>query len=122
MVQITEVYPASRAAKAGILSGDILVSIGGHPISDVLDYRFYLAERTVELSLLREEKKYSVTIKKGEYDDIGLCFETALMDEKQSCKNKCIFYCEILFILKYVYICYILHIQEAVYFKSLTKC
>lgn len=91
MVKIKDVEIGSRAASKGVLSGDALLSINGNEINDVLDYRFYLAERTVELSLLREGEKYSVTIKKGEYDDIGLCFETALMDEKQSCKNKCIF-------------------------------
>jgi putative radical SAM enzyme (TIGR03279 family) len=91
MVKISEVEPRSRAASKGVMAGDILVSINGNEINDVLDYRFYLAERSVELSLVRGGEEYSVSIKKGEYDDIGLCFETALMDEKQSCKNKCIF-------------------------------
>lgn len=30
-------------------------------------------------------------IKKAEYDDIGLDFETYLMDKQHSCKNKCVF-------------------------------
>lgn len=91
MVKITEVTPRSRADKAGIFAGDVLVAINGNEINDVLDYRFYLTERSVELKLLRSGKEYSVKIKKGEYDDIGLEFETPLMDEKHSCKNKCIF-------------------------------
>ena len=91
MVKITEVSRRSRAARAGILSGDTLLSINGHEITDVLDYRFYLADETVILSLLRGEKPLSVTIEKEEYDDIGLSFETPLMDKKQSCRNKCVF-------------------------------
>ena len=91
MVKITEVFKGSRADKAGILADDILVSINGNEINDVLDYRFYLTECRVELKLNRGEKSYSVKIKKGEYDDIGLEFETPLMDEKHCCKNKCIF-------------------------------
>ena len=91
MVCITYVSPKSRADKVGILSGDILVSINGHEIRDVLDYRFYLAERNITLLLLRDGKEYSVSIKKGEYDDIGLDFETPLMDKKHSCENKCVF-------------------------------
>ncbi len=91
MVKITEVLAGSRAFRAGIAAGDILVSVNGNEIKDVLDYRFYLTEASVELSLLREGEEYSVKIKKGEYDDIGLEFETPLMDEKHSCKNKCIF-------------------------------
>ncbi len=91
MVKITSVVRGSRAFKAGILAGDILISINENEIKDVLDYRFYLTEKLVELELSREGKNYKTTIKKGEYDDIGLDFETPLMDEKHSCKNKCIF-------------------------------
>ena len=91
MVKITDVLLGSRSHKAGIQSGDILVSINGNEIRDVLDYRFYLTEKSVALALLRDGKEYSVTMKKGEYDDIGLDFETPLMDKKHSCTNKCIF-------------------------------
>ena len=91
MVRITEVARRSRADKAGILSGDILVAINGNEINDVLDYRFYLTEREVRLTLSRDGGEYEVKIKKGEYDDIGLDFETPLMDKKHTCKNGCIF-------------------------------
>ena len=91
MVEIVRVLEHSRAEKAGIASGDILVSINGNPISDVLDYRFYLAETTVRIRCSRGGAEYTVTIHKGEYDDIGLDFETALMDRKQTCHNRCVF-------------------------------
>ena len=91
MVKITGVEERSHAKKAGIQPFDILVSINGNEISDVLDYRFYLTEKVVDLLLKREDGEYSVQIKKGEYDDIGLEFETPLMDEKHSCRNGCIF-------------------------------
>ena len=91
MVEITGVERRSRAAKAKIKAGDRLLAINGNEILDVLDYRFYLAEKRVELSLERNGKPFSVTIRKDEYDDIGLCFETPLMDGKQSCRNKCVF-------------------------------
>ncbi len=91
MVKITGVQKNSRASRAGILPGDVLLAISGNEIIDVLDYRFYLTERHITLELMRGEGKYSVEIKKGEYDDIGLEFETPLMDKKHSCKNGCIF-------------------------------
>ena len=91
MVKITSVESASRAAKHGIVAGDILVAINDNEINDVLDYRFYLTECSVKLTLLREGNEITVAIKKGEYDDIGLEFETPLMDKKQTCKNGCIF-------------------------------
>ena len=91
MVKITEVFPKSRAAKAGILADDILVSINQKEINDVLDYRFYLANTDICLEILRGEYTLSFNIHKKEYDDIGLDFETPLMDKKHSCENKCVF-------------------------------
>ena len=91
MVRITKVDPGSRADRAGIRAGDDLLSINGEEIRDVLDYRFYLADKKIDLALLRDGTPYTVTVKKGTYDDIGLDFATPLMDEKQSCRNKCVF-------------------------------
>ena len=91
MVKIVSVENASLANKAGLLPGDILVSINKNEITDVLDYRFYLTERKVTLRYLRDGKEHKCVIKKDEYDDIGLEFATPLMDEKHSCKNGCIF-------------------------------
>ena len=91
MVKITDVQKNSIADKKGISSGDTLLSINGNGINDVLDYRFYLTEPRITLSLLRGGEEYTVEIRKGQYDDIGLGFETPLMDKKHTCKNKCIF-------------------------------
>ncbi len=91
MVQITAVTPHSRADRAGIQAGDILVAINHRPVTDVLDYRFHLAAETVHIALRRGEEPYEVTLHKQEYDDIGLDFETPLMDKKHACENKCIF-------------------------------
>ncbi len=91
VVKITGVIPNSRAAKRGILAGDVLVSINGHEISDVIDYRFYLAEEGIELVLTRGGEEFTVRMVKSMYDDIGLEFETPLMDKKHRCENKCIF-------------------------------
>lgn len=91
MVKITGVEPHSRAEKAGVLAGDNLLALNGNAIEDVLDYRFYLVTRHLELTLLRGGEQLRLLIRKGEYDDIGLDFETPLMDKKHSCKNGCIF-------------------------------
>ena len=91
MVEIFDVEKGSLADAIGISCGDILLDINGNSIEDVLDYRFYLAECQVSLRVLRGGDELEFKIKKGEYDDIGLSFETALMDKKHSCKNGCIF-------------------------------
>ena len=91
MVTITAVERASLAEKHGIRKGDILISINGHDIRDVLDYRFRLCENKITLKIHRDADLFDVTIKKSEYGDIGLGFETYLMDKKQTCRNKCVF-------------------------------
>lgn len=91
MVEITSVLPLSLSEKAGIACGDLLVSINGHAIRDVLDYRFRLAERNVEIEVERQGERLKFNISKDEYGDIGLEFERPLMDKKLSCSNKCVF-------------------------------
>lgn len=91
MVEITSVDKHSYAEKAGIRAGDKLVSVNGYEIHDVLDYRFYITEKKLALVIERDGEKKTVSIKKPEYDDIGLEFASYLMDEKKRCRNNCIF-------------------------------
>ena len=91
MVEITGVLKGTAAHKHGIKAGDHLISINGNAIKDILDYRYYLCEKKLTLLICRDGKEITVNLKKGEYDDIGLEFETFLMDKKHSCRNKCIF-------------------------------
>ncbi len=91
MVEIKSVIPHSIADKKKIKAGETLVSINSHSIRDVLDYRFYMYEKNLVLTLLTDGVEREVKIKKDQYDDIGLEFETFLMDKQENCHNKCIF-------------------------------
>ncbi len=90
-VKISGVEPNSICAKK-IAAGDVLLAVNSHEINDVLDYRFYTSACKLKLEIETAKGKCrTVKVKKGEYDDLGLCFETYLMDKHRSCKNKCIF-------------------------------
>ena len=91
MVRILTVEKGSYSEKAGILADDIIVSINGQSIQDVLDYRFYIMDSNLEIKIKRNETELTFAIKKDEYADIGLEFATYLMDEKKRCRNNCIF-------------------------------
>ena len=92
MVTIASVEAGSVCDKLGLRAGDSLVAINSHEIYDILDYRFHLCEKKIKLTVIRDGKTKNFRFRKEENDlDIGLEFATALMDEKQSCKNKCIF-------------------------------
>lgn len=91
-VKIFDVTTGSHADKAGIKKGETLLSINSNEIVDVLDYRFYQVNRKLTLEVEDEDKNVrTVEMTKGEYEEIGLEFETYLMDKQHSCRNKCIF-------------------------------
>ena len=90
-VIIKDVALSSPAYKKGIKGGDVLLSINGNEIMDILDYRFFENDKRLKLSLLRRGKAFTKSVVKKEDEQIGLIFDTYLMDKQRSCKNKCIF-------------------------------
>ena len=89
---ISSVEKNSPAEKAGILPGESIVSINGNDIKDVLDYRFYMIDKSLKIEIIGLDGEHRmVSVKKPEYDELGLDFETYLMDKEHCCKNKCIF-------------------------------
>ena len=89
---ITSIDPGSPAMRAGLRPGQQLLSINGHDVVDVLDYRFYGYDPVSHLMLKNEDgSTQSLTVHKAEGEDLGLNFDTYLMDEMRSCANHCIF-------------------------------
>ncbi|MBC8535105.1 DUF512 domain-containing protein [Feifania hominis] len=83
---------AGSPADGRILPGEALVRINGMEIHDVLDYMYYCTNRNLSIEVLTPAGKLrSVRVRKAEYDELGLNFETYLMDGQKSCKNHCIF-------------------------------
>ena len=91
MIEITEIIAGSPAERAGLLCGDALLKINGQKIRDVLDYRYAITESVLAVTVSRGGAEQTFTLRKREYDDPGMEFATALMDEKQICGNHCIF-------------------------------
>lgn len=72
--------------------GDALVSINGNRILDVLDYKFFAYDSRLDVVLRRGDgSEYSLTVRKNEGGDLGLDFESYLMDRPRSCANNCVF-------------------------------
>ena len=89
---ITSVDRHSPAEHAGIHVGEQLLTINGHPIVDVLDYRFYGYDPVSHIQLKTPDgQERSLTLRKAEGQDLGLNFDTYLMDEMRSCANHCVF-------------------------------
>ena len=92
MTAVKAVTPRSPAHRAGVRVGETLTHINGHPIVDVLDYKFYGYDPRLELTLRSADGAVrTLCVRKSEGEDLGLEFETYLMDRARSCANHCIF-------------------------------
>jgi len=92
MTTVKAVLPGSPASKTKISPGDVLRRINGEKIGDVLDYKYYTYDSRLLLEFLGADNKLRfVRLRKKEGEDIGLEFQSFLMDKQRSCRNKCIF-------------------------------
>ncbi len=91
-VMVKSVIKGSPAYKIGMRQGDTLISLNGNEIMDVLDFRFFENNEGLIVEYINAKGKIKIKkVKKKEYDELGLEFDTYLMDKKRSCRNKCIF-------------------------------
>jgi len=92
MTQIKSIDHGSPAHQAGIKAGEILVAVNSHSIVDVLDYKFHTYDPRLILTLRDALGRHrTVKVKKSEGEDLGLEFESYLMDTARSCANRCVF-------------------------------
>lgn len=89
--KIIYVEPDSLAFDAGIEEGDVLLKVGGHEIHDILEYRYLMSEYEVTITIKKKNGDIEEIIIENDYEDIGIEFESGLMDNAKSCTNKCIF-------------------------------
>ena len=69
--------------------GDALVAINGNPIHDVLDYKYFAYDTRLAVELESDNgARRTVHIQKPEGGELGLDFETYLMDKAHSCANR----------------------------------
>ena len=89
---ISEVVNGSIAEELELEKGDILLSIDGQELTDLIDYRFYVnsEELTIEIQKKNGEIE-EIELEKDYDEDLGIIFESAVFDKIHPCLNKCIF-------------------------------
>jgi putative radical SAM enzyme (TIGR03279 family) len=81
----------SIAAKLGLKPGDVLLSINGHMLRDVIDYRFYGAEEELELVVEQGGERIVYEAERGYDQELGIEFAEPTFDGIRLCNNRCEF-------------------------------
>jgi len=89
---ITNVLTGSIAEEMGIEAGDLLISVNGQEIFDILDYRFYSQDSFIIVEVEKKNRElWSIEIEKDFDEELGLIFDSYIFDKMKVCKNRCIF-------------------------------
>jgi putative radical SAM enzyme (TIGR03279 family) len=88
---VREVVPESAADRAGLQPGDLLQTINGHLIRDLVDYRFYVADEELTLGFERQQETREVHITKSFDENLGVLFGEEPAPFIRQCANKCVF-------------------------------
>lgn len=86
--EVAVVEPDSIACSAGLLPGDVIVSINNNTVHDTIDFMFYKDEEALDLTVIRNSKKIKFKLALEEGKDIGLEIKPFKI---RTCTNKCIF-------------------------------
>lgn len=77
--------------RSGLRIGDQIIKINGFEINDVFDYEYVVCSSTkITIEYISAGVSESVTIE-NDGCNLGLIFNSVLMDEYQRCKNNCLF-------------------------------
>ncbi len=90
--EIKTVLPGSIAEEIGLEPGDAILKINNHQVTDILDYRFLMSDEEIVLEILTNQgETVEVEIEKDAYEDLGVEFESGLIDGAKRCANGCVF-------------------------------
>ena len=89
---ITAVEPGSPAQRSGLEAGDSLCAINGETIVDEIDYQALISASRLKLDIKRKDgKRNNVTLRKQEWEPLGLHFGQSMTLSPRTCHNKCVF-------------------------------
>jgi putative radical SAM enzyme (TIGR03279 family) len=88
---IDTVAPGSIAEEIGLCTGDRVIAVNGSRLRDVIDYRFAIADETIELLVEQHGEPILYEIEKDIDDSLGIDFTEPLFTPISRCKNQCPF-------------------------------
>ncbi|HEY6410182.1 MAG TPA: DUF512 domain-containing protein [Ktedonobacteraceae bacterium] len=88
---VREVVPESPADLAGLQPGDLIRTINGNLVRDLVDYRFYVADEELIVGFERPQTQREVRIAKSADENLGVLFGEEPAPFIRQCANKCVF-------------------------------
>jgi len=88
---IAAVAEGSIAEREGIRPGDQMISINGHALRDVIDYRFYGAEEELEIVVERDGQQIALQVERSYDEDLGIEFAAPTFNGIRRCHSHCAF-------------------------------
>lgn len=89
---ISAVLPDSPAWDAGFEPGCFLTSVNGHPLRDIIDWRWHSAEDEMTVGYVDlDGEEGEVELFREEGEDWGFRFDGVLFDNVKLCRNACVF-------------------------------
>ena len=88
MMIIKQVEEDSIACDLGLRPGDRLHKINDREIHDIIDYRFYVSDEELDITVVRNGEEQLYLVEKEADEELGITFEGI---QYKCCGNKCIF-------------------------------
>lgn len=90
---VASVDPQSPAQRAGIVAGDVVISVSGHAPADILDWGWYADEDETDVVVRRAgtEATEEMTLRRDSGEGWGITFADAVFDDMRTCRNNCAF-------------------------------
>lgn len=89
---IEDIEIGSIADELEVNPGDVLLSINGKSIKDVIDYKYMMADDYLVVEIEKSDGEiWEFEIEKDAGEDLGIIFTNPLIDRAKSCNNKCMF-------------------------------
>ena len=85
---VSKVYKGSIAEEIGIEVGDVLLSVNGERVEDIIQYKFLISDEYIELEIQKiNGRVYLYEIEKDYDEELGIEFTNPIIDKAKSCRN-----------------------------------
>ena len=86
---VSKVYKGSIAEEIGIEVGDVLLSVNGERVEDIIQYKFLISDEYIELEIQKiNGRVYLYEIEKDYDEELGIEFTNPIIDKAKSCNKE----------------------------------